>query len=210
MSDQRPPPRDWFFREHENFLTDRVADAASSYCDHLINSDKHVWSTNYGWLKGKETGTHSNPRLERYENLVLVHRIVESNPKLYENILLDIQKHYPNLEPETPEACQFFVWTGGSRIEWHMDFKAHLEKNRRAGAITIYLNRKWDLEWGGDFLYKNQQGKVERVTPDYNKAVHIGAVDHRSTIINGRHFRKCIQIFVKERQQPVDITTDFC
>jgi len=196
------------FARHENFLSPDTAEMASRYCDTLINSNEHVWSTNWGWLKGREKD-YSKTELDRYDNLVLVHQIAKSNKELWGKIRADIKRHYPNLEPETQNSIQFFVWTGGSCIEWHRDFTKHKEKTR-TGAITIYLNRHWDMEWGGDFLYKDENNKVQRVTPEYNLAVSIGAVDHRSTQIIGRRFRKCIQIFVKDDPKQVDFDDDFC
>jgi Rps23 Pro-64 3,4-dihydroxylase Tpa1-like proline 4-hydroxylase len=196
------------FAKHENFLSPKVAEEASRYCDSLINSNEHVWTTNFGWLKGKEQD-FSNEKLERYNNLVLVHQIAKSNEKLYNKICADIKRHYPNLVPESRNSVQYFVWTGGSCIEWHNDFTKHKDK-KRCGAITIYLNRTWSVEWGGDFLYKDENRKVHRVTPEYNLAVSIGQVDHRSTEVKGRRFRKCIQIFVKEEEPTIDFDENFC
>lgn len=202
---------DYYVKNHDAFLSPRVADAASRYCDHLLNSTDHVWTTNFAWAKDKPKH-FMNPMSERYENLCLVHKIWESNPELWQNIVNDIQKIYPHWIPETREAMQFFVWTGGSRIEWHSDFKhgdPH-DARVRSGAITIYLNRHWDIEWGGDFLYKNEKQEVQRVTPSYNRAVAIRNVSHRSTEIQTKRFRKCIQIFLKDIEVPLDNNADFC
>jgi len=196
------------FALHGGFLSEDTAKEASTYCDKLLNSTDHCWTTNFGWLAGKPR-EYADPERERYNNLVLVHQIVKTNRPLYDKIVADIKRHYPDLEPETENSVQYFVWTGGSNIEWHCDFTKHVEKKRN-GAITIYLNRNWDIEWGGDFLYKDSNRKVQRVTPDYNLAVAIGKVDHRSTAVVGRHFRKCIQIFVKQSENSVDMNEDFC
>jgi len=199
----------YFFREHPNFLSEPVIDAASRYCDHLIGSTDHVWTTNFEWQNAQGTDL-MHPKAERYENLVLVHKIYNSNRALYDNILKDIQKVYPTWSPETVESMQFFVWTGGSRIEWHKDFKRDDPTSTRIGAITIYMNRNWEIEWGGDFLYKDKESKVNRITPAYNKAVALTDVEHRSTTIQERRFRKCIQIFLKEDAPTLDNDTNFC
>ena len=198
----------YYFKDHKPFLSEEVAKEASNYCDELLNSQDAVWSTNWAWARGDHKSIH-NTKLERYNNLVLVHRIFESNEELYWKILNDIKKLYPSLEPETPTAMQYFVWTGGSNIEWHCDFKKDIDPAKRSGAITIYLNRKWDLEWGGDFLYKDENNEVQRVTPEYNRAVVIGQVDHRSTMIHGRRFRKCIQIFTRNTAKTIECEEDF-
>jgi len=201
----------WRFTQYDAFLSPQVADEASQYCDKLISSTEHVWTTNFAWASNKQSGGGlMEPKNERYENLCLVHKVHRSNPSLYDKIVRDLQVHLPDLEPETPDSLQYFVWTGGSRIEWHRDFKGHVSEHGRYGAVTIYLNRHWDIEWGGDFLYKDLEDKVHRVTPSYNRAVSIGAVFHRSTEIQSKRFRKCLQIFLRKRQQPIDFNEDFC
>lgn len=199
---------DHYFKKHRPFLSDETAAEASAYIDSLINSRGHNWSTNFGWLRGKENDINI-PRMERYDNLCLVHHVARTNKSLYEKIVRDIRQQYPNWAPEEPDALQFFVWTGGSCIEWHTDV-TRKEKTKRTGAITIYLNRKWDVEWGGDFLYKDEKGQTQRVTPSFNLAVAIREVEHRSTKIQGRHFRKCIQIFMKDVRPAIDDDTNFC
>lgn len=202
---------DYYVKNHDAFLSPPVAEAASRYCDHLLNSIDHVWTTNFAWARNKPKH-FMDPMSERYENLCLVHDIWKSNQELWNNIVKDIQKIYPHWIPETRNAMNFYVWTGGSRIEWHSDFKhgdPH-DARVRSGAITIYLNRHWDIEWGGDFLYKNEKQEVQRVTPSYNRAVAIRNVSHRSTEIQTKRFRKCIQIFMKDIEVPLDNTTDFC
>lgn len=202
---------DYHFRAHHPMLSEEVAAEASSYIDSLINSGDHNWSTNFGWLRNGKENDINIPRMERYDNLCLVHKVVESNRPLYEKIVRDIKRLYPAWEPEDPTAVQFFVWTGGSCIEWHVDVKKEdKNKNGRTGAVTIYLNRRWDIEWGGDFLFKDEKGRTQRVTPQYNLGVAIRQVSHRSTKIQGRHFRKCIQIFMKDLPVAVDDDANFC
>lgn len=180
---------DYYFKRHDSVLSPDVAAETSSYIDSLLNTEGHNWSTNFGWMRGDHTDDY-----ERYDNLCLVHRVYDTNKPLYEKIVGDLRKLYPNWEPEHPSCVQFYVWTGGSCIEWHTD----VVKSERSGAITIYLNRYWDIEWGGEFLYKDQEDKTQRVSPEYNLGVAIREVHHRSTKIQGRHFRKCVQIFMKD------------
>lgn len=199
----------------ENFLRPEIANRASNHIGQLLTNTNHVWSTNFAWItnrpKDQQDKHHQDLKFDRYNNLVLVHQIYKTDLKLYEEICKDITRHHPNLEPERPASAQYFVWTGGSNIEWHNDFSKHVDKKRR-GAITIYLNHHWPIERGGDFFYRDEHGQTNRVTPSFNLAVSIGNVDHRSTRVEGRHFRKAIQIFVKEKEpsQRVDIDMDFC
>lgn len=194
----------YHFKRYQPFLSEGVAKQASTYCDKLLRSQKHSWTTNFAW----EDFT-KDPERERYHSLNLIHRIKESNPDLHDAIVADIKRHYPTWAPETDGSMQYFVWTGNSRIEWHRDFSLDREGSR-CGAITIYLNRQWEMEWGGDFLYKDENNVTQRVTPSYNSAVAIGAVQHRSTRIEGRHFRKCIQIFCRDESLSVDSNKEFC
>lgn len=68
------------------------------------------------------------------------------------------------------------AWTAGSYIPWHTD-------GRHRGAATVYLNDRWDAEWGGHFLHKTPDGAVGApLVPKFNLGVSIGwTVPHCTT-----------------------------
>lgn len=50
----------------------------------------------------------------------------------------------------------------GSYIAWHSD-------DENALAMTIYLNRVWELNWGGWFLFKSDTDQlVQAILPQFN------------------------------------------
>jgi hypothetical protein len=50
-----------------------------------------------------------------------------------------------------------------SYIPWHND--GHV-----MAALTIYLNKNWDINWGGYFLYK-ESDEIKAIVPDFNLAL---------------------------------------
>jgi hypothetical protein len=50
-----------------------------------------------------------------------------------------------------------------SYIPWHND--GHVN-----AALTIYLNKKWDINWGGYFLYEDDN-EIKAIIPDFNLAL---------------------------------------
>lgn len=50
-----------------------------------------------------------------------------------------------------------------SYIPWHND--SHV-----IAALTIYLNKKWDVNWGGYFLYK-LNNEIKAIKPEFNLAL---------------------------------------
>lgn len=62
-------------------------------------------------------------------------------------------------------ACFMHIWQKGSGIRWHEDGTGN-----RIG-VTIYMNRKWDVNWGGIFLYQ-KNGDNKWYCPEYNDCVY--------------------------------------
>ena len=84
--------------------------------------------------------------------------------------------------------------TNGSWINWHRDLA-----DNREGAITVYLNTEWDIDHGGDFIYKTDFDQMQRLTPSFNTAMFLrGEVDHRTTPVIGHHLRKSLQVWLKK------------
>jgi Rps23 Pro-64 3,4-dihydroxylase Tpa1-like proline 4-hydroxylase len=50
-----------------------------------------------------------------------------------------------------------------SYIPWHNDSHA-------SAALTIYLNKKWDINWGGYFLYK-LNSEIKAIKPEFNLGI---------------------------------------
>ena len=83
----------------------------------------------------------------------------------------------------------------GSGINWHND-SGHLY------GITYYINRRWNIKFGGEFLFmnKNANGFIPLIG---NSLVIIKApFDHKVTpVMKSTVPRKTIQIFINEKKK---------
>lgn len=174
----------------DNFLPIELADTASHYANKLMTRTDAVFSTNYAWDRDSTTSTK-----ERYEQLVLVHNLREGNADLNYQICNAVNAQFPGFKVHN-DLVQIYIWTHLARIEWHNDGTA--PNSARCGAVTVYLNKSWKIEWGGEFLYKDEEGEVQRIVPDYNRGVFITDVEHRTTPIVGKSIRKALQIWITE------------
>ena len=85
----------------------------------------------------------------------------------------------------------------GSYMPWHND------KHHKFVATT-YLNKEWDWNWGGAFLWVDKNGENKFLMPEYNTATRYGkekdteGISHSvSKIINlpAKHYRISLQTF---------------
>ena len=104
---------------------------------------------------------------------------VKTNPKL-------------NIQHEKDMSIHYAVYPRLSYIPWHTD--SHVKK-----AITIYLNKTWDIDYGGLLCY-NSNDEFKCIVPEYNKAVELkGNTPHSVLTVNmNAPMRETLQIFVKD------------
>lgn len=87
----------------------------------------------------------------------------------------------------------YMIYTLGSYlsfIPWHLD-----EKHVR--SMTIYLNKEWDRDWGGYFMYE-LENEIRAVKPTFNTGVlFTPPLPHTTTMptINAP-LRLSLQVFV--------------
>jgi len=79
-----------------------------------------------------------------------------------------------------------------SYIPWHND------GNHKA-AISIYISKKWDPNWGGYFLYADDQKNIRGVIPERNLAIfQKGGTPHSVSLIGmNADYRISIQCFLR-------------
>lgn len=87
----------------------------------------------------------------------------------------------------------YYEWYRGSYIPWHND------GNHCCGA-TIYLNKSWDIEDGGIFMYYDDedQKNLKCISPKYNNLIinennefhHVSLINYHS-----KETRKTLQIW---------------
>jgi Rps23 Pro-64 3,4-dihydroxylase Tpa1-like proline 4-hydroxylase len=169
----------------KNFLDD--PDKWNNYISGLLTQDKNNFALNLFWDQSLHEKGVSVP------NPILIHRVPDSvRQELTHEINLKlIERGIDDLEVEN---MIFHLMTNGSWINWHRDIS-----KEREGAITVYLNTEWDIDHGGDFIYKTDFDQMQRLTPSFNTAMFIrGEVDHRTTPVIGHHLRKSLQVWLKK------------
>ena len=57
-----------------------------------------------------------------------------------------------------------YAWLRLSYLPWHND-------EIYSVSVTVYLNIYWDSDWGGLFLYEDQNGLIHGRAPKFNTAV---------------------------------------
>jgi hypothetical protein len=90
-------------------------------------------------------------------------------------------------------AVMNYAWSRLSYIPWHNDGMHKL-------GISIYLNDVWDKDWGGIFLYMDQDMGIRGYAPKFNTCVRNGGhVMHATTMVttDAESPRLTVQLFPK-------------
>lgn len=128
------------------------------------------WSTNYNWQPNLVKSSH--PVLMRpYDN--------ETTDKILDALIAKGAITHKNF------AVMNYVWTKLSYITWHND-------DNYDQSLTIYLNDFWDWDWGGLFLYKEDNtNHVKGIIPEFNSAV-----------VNVKNYSHCVTPVHLDCQMP--------
>ena len=93
------------------------------------------------------------------------------------------------------DGFMLYVWPNSSYITWHDDgmYKA---------GLTIYLNEKWDSNWGGYLMYEENE-EIKAIKPEKNLGVlQENGVNHMVTTINvGANLRTTLQFFLTKKKK---------
>jgi hypothetical protein len=163
----------------ENFFENEEITFIKNYAEDILNTQEILSSDIIdNWHKKLNTSTN---RINTY------HINSKIDSELYEIISEKIKKSF-NMEIK---GSSFYFWLNNSNINWHND-------SGHAGAATIYLNRNWDKNWGGYFVYENDN-KLGIEIPKYNKCIfQTGGIEHATTPVDKKApIRKSLQIFLK-------------
>lgn len=140
-------------KKYDNVLEEKLIENIMEYFKTIIHKD--VWSSSNSWdqnlcLKSSNIITHT----------ITNNFLCDEIKKCIEN------KLNINFEQEKLEFIpSIYVWGSLSYINWHND-------NNYVYSGTIYLNKNWNSNDGGIFLYKdNQTDQILGLTPDYNSMV---------------------------------------
>lgn len=162
-------------RIFDNFLDDALYNECYEYSTSRFESPEMSLRTNLSW----------NQNIRKDSNLVLTH-ILSTDNDLYKKIN-DIIK--TKCQVDSIKNIMFYYWTQGSHIPWHND-------GCHNGGITIYLNKVWDEDWGGIFLFKDDD-TINGFYPKQNRSVmQLGGIQHSvAPTTKNSDIRFTIQIF---------------
>jgi hypothetical protein len=131
------------------------------------------------------------------------HSLVKSSSPILRHILTnsdidllnEIKKESQNKIPYFVNDVLIHICPRLSYIPWHSD-------SGHAAALTVYLNKNWDPDWGGYFMYR-EGGEIKAVKPERNLAIlqKGGIVHSLSTINMDADYRISIQCFLKSEKK---------
>lgn len=140
-------------KKYDNVLNEQLIENIMNYFKSIL--DKDVWSSSVGWDQDLSL-TSSNTLTHKIYNKLLIKEIKKN---IENKIQVDFDDENLNFIPF------IYVWSSGSYITWHPD-------NCYPYNGTIYLNKEWDSNDGGVFLYRdNQTNEIKGIEPIYNSMV---------------------------------------
>ena len=162
-------------RIFDNFLDDALYSECYEYSTSRFESPEMSLRTNLSW----------DQNIRKDSNLVLTHSLSTDND-LHKKIN-DIVK--TKCQVDSIKDIMFYYWTQGSHIPWHND-------GCHNGGITIYLNKVWDEDWGGIFLFKDDE-TINGFYPKQNRSImQVGGIKHSvAPTTQNSDIRFTIQIF---------------
>ena len=139
---------------------------------------KPIWKSNINWGENIVKGS----------SLVLAYEINKENLNYIKSKFIELNDKFKDKEI----VGHFYIWTKGSHIPMHND------SNYEYGC-TIYLNKYWDIDWGGLYIWK-EGDKLNIEKPEFNKLIiNKGNTKHGTTLLNYNvpEERLTLQIFFK-------------
>lgn len=122
-----------------------------------------------------------------------------------EAIQKKVWKNLPQFQGYYPYSLFLHIWEPGSQINWHDDI--HDTKWEEL-TTTIYLNKYWNPNWGGLFLYSGTPGLINGnfTLPVYNQlSWFVPPVWHATTMCSNAMTepRLSIQGFWRKADGPI-------
>ena len=142
----------------------------------------------YIYRERPQTSNHSswNQKIIKDSARVEIFRLSDTE---FKEQIINCYSNYFNVNTYTTTYVNYYKWLPGSFIPFHNDESSSL-------ASTIYLNEFWDKDYGGLFLYEEEQ-EIKGYVPKYNSAViNKNNVSHSTSIISPTApKRETLQIF---------------
>ena len=138
-----------------------------------------------------------NDGIVQHSSVVLIYDIFHDN-EIYKKLCKKFDTEDYNFT--------FQYWTQGSYIPWHNDGYA-------SEAGTVYLNKKWNLDCGGLFMWMyDSSKKIYAEKPEFNKLIFLSGNinDHSTTPVirplfedSGQIMRTTLQFFSEKKRGKV-------
>ena len=163
---------------YEKFLENKFLDKFLIKLDKQINSLDNVWTSSLGW----------DQKIIKSSSPVLMYPIKDQDDIDY--IASRYRKIKYNFRDLT--VC-FYYWPKGSYIPFHCDSNPDYP----AGS-TLYLNKDWEPDWGGFYLWQDKKNKYHAEIPEYNKMIlNDNFTNHGTSLVSNDALepRMTLQIF---------------
>lgn len=136
--------------KYDNFINSKLLEEIQKLAKNCISLKKSKFTNHEMWPE----------YVVKDSEQVLVWDIKNENENLFKKI-----SDYIVLETGYKDVlcCYLYCWKQSSFIPWHTD----AEHN---AALTIYLNNFWDRDWGGYFMYYDNDD-IKCIIPEENLAI---------------------------------------
>ena len=176
----------------ENFLEGEMYEKTVDAAENALTIGENLFSTNYSWNKSVKKDSYP----------VLCHNL-DKHTFMYEDIkwLIESKTGY------TPQKGHIllYYWTRHSYIPWHRDSYKVIENEQEKyipydAALTVYLNREWDKDSGGYFLYEDND-EIKAILPKRNLGIlQYDSLYHSTTPVNyDGDVKITLQVFLKKK-----------
>ena len=135
-------------KKYNNFFEENLYKELYKYSKHIFYSGEFSLKTNSLWDKN----------IVKDSNQVIIYEL-----KSNDSFFIKISETIKNKIGHDIKYLMFYYWTQGSHIPWNDDY-------HHTGSITIYLNEYWDRDFGGLFLFE-ENDEIKCIVPEKNMAI---------------------------------------
>ena len=165
---------------YNEFFTEELYDELISTARYLLTQGGNNFCTNTWW----------DQKIVKDSFPVLIHGIYKDS-ELFAKTRKQIQEK-TKLAVNDNDIMVYY-WTRFSYIPWHKD-------HTYDGALTVYLNEEWHEDWGGYFLYEEDENDLRAILPRKNLGLlQQGGIKHSTTPVHyDGGIRISIQVFLNK------------
>jgi Rps23 Pro-64 3,4-dihydroxylase Tpa1-like proline 4-hydroxylase len=131
-----------------------------------------------------------NPQIVQSSNAIF---FFDLSDELKEQVIDElIKKEVIKAKPKK-FAANVALYSRQSFIPWHDD-RTHLF------SITVYLNKEWNIDWGGYFVYEDENKELKAIPPIFNNCIAFDTPLNHSVFLTNLNapLRESLQLFIDE------------